>query len=97
MLFFRHMGFRKRLLDHLRKKHIDRELREKRLTTTYSHMVQEWLKKVEKVRKDWLLFIYRFLDTTVLALPLQLMTVEDCFVGIEKSIFCWCCLAAKEG
>ncbi|CAH1393589.1 unnamed protein product [Nezara viridula] len=48
----KHIGFRKRLLDHLRKKHIDRELREKRLTTTYSHMVQEWLKKVEKIENS---------------------------------------------
>uniref|UniRef100_A0A1B6DW30 Nuclear receptor corepressor 1 n=1 Tax=Clastoptera arizonana TaxID=38151 RepID=A0A1B6DW30_9HEMI len=45
----RHVAFRRRLLEHLRKKHSEREAREKYLTQTYSRLVQEWHRKVEKV------------------------------------------------
>ncbi|XP_024086197.1 nuclear receptor corepressor 1 isoform X2 [Cimex lectularius] len=48
----RHLLFKKRLLINLRKKHIDRENRQKRLTSTYSLLVQDWLRKVEKIENS---------------------------------------------
>ncbi|KFM81561.1 Nuclear receptor corepressor 1, partial [Stegodyphus mimosarum] len=40
--------FRSRLVKCFRKRHRERELREKHLTETYSKLMQEWLKKMEK-------------------------------------------------
>ncbi|KAF6215831.1 hypothetical protein GE061_000166 [Apolygus lucorum] len=48
----KHQLFKDRLMLHLRKKHIEREAREKRLTSTYSVLVQEWLRKVDKVENS---------------------------------------------
>lgn len=48
-ILYRHAAFKKRLLENLKRKHNDREAREKYLTQTYSRLVQEWLRKVEKV------------------------------------------------
>ncbi|CAB0004730.1 unnamed protein product [Nesidiocoris tenuis] len=48
----RHQMFKERLMLHLKKKHTEREMREKRLTATYSFRVQEWLRKVEKVENS---------------------------------------------
>ncbi|BES90852.1 SANT [Nesidiocoris tenuis] len=48
----KHQMFKERLMLHLKKKHTEREMREKRLTATYSFRVQEWLRKVEKVENS---------------------------------------------
>ncbi|GIY85086.1 hypothetical protein CDAR_398251 [Caerostris darwini] len=40
--------FRNRLVKCFKKRHRERELREKHLTDTYSQLMQEWLKKMEK-------------------------------------------------
>ncbi|XP_018902999.2 uncharacterized protein Smr isoform X4 [Bemisia tabaci] len=48
----KHMLFKKRLLEHLRRKRTERETREKYLTSTYSRLVQEWLRKVDKVESS---------------------------------------------
>lgn len=53
---FRHNTFKVKLLEHLRKKHAERESREKYMTETYSRLVQQWLRKVEKVSKYYNLF-----------------------------------------
>lgn len=45
----RHLTFKKRLMEYFKRKHSERESREKYLTTTYSKLMQEWLRKVEKV------------------------------------------------
>jgi len=45
----RYLTFKKRLMEYFKRKHSERESREKYLTTTYSKLMQEWLRKVEKV------------------------------------------------
>ncbi|XP_054281476.1 uncharacterized protein LOC128999132 isoform X3 [Macrosteles quadrilineatus] len=48
----RHAAFRKRLLDHLRTTKEEKETREKNLTQTYSRMMQEWHRKIEKIENS---------------------------------------------
>lgn len=48
ILFFRHLTFKKKLIEYFKAKQQERESREKYLTATYSKLMQEWLKKVEK-------------------------------------------------
>lgn len=43
---------KRRLVEHFRRQHVDREGREKFLTATYSKLMQEWLRKVEKVESS---------------------------------------------
>lgn len=45
----RHMTFKKRLLEYFKKKHVDKESRNSYLTDTYSKMMQDWLRKVDKI------------------------------------------------
>ncbi|KAJ9589601.1 hypothetical protein L9F63_017186, partial [Diploptera punctata] len=45
----RHLTFKRRLMEYFKRKHGDRESRDKYLTATYSKLMQEWLRKVEKV------------------------------------------------
>lgn len=45
----KHQAFKRRLLDYFKKRHTDKEQRETYLTQTYSKMMQEWLRKVEKI------------------------------------------------
>lgn len=42
------LTFKSRLVACFKKRHQERQLREKYLTETYSHLMQEWLKKMEK-------------------------------------------------
>ncbi|PSN49366.1 hypothetical protein C0J52_12218 [Blattella germanica] len=45
----RHLTFKRRLMEYFKRKHTERESRDKYLTATYSKLMQEWLRKVEKV------------------------------------------------
>lgn len=45
----KHQEFKPRLLEYFKKRHAEKEQRESYLATTYSKLMQEWLKKVEKV------------------------------------------------
>ncbi|PNF41940.1 hypothetical protein B7P43_G14654 [Cryptotermes secundus] len=45
----KHLTFKRRLMEYFKRKHSEREGREKYLTATYSKLMQEWLRKVEKV------------------------------------------------
>ncbi|CAG2055800.1 unnamed protein product [Timema podura] len=48
----RHMALKPRLIEHLKRRHVERENREKTMTATYSKMMQEWLRKVEKIESS---------------------------------------------
>lgn len=43
------MTFKKRLLEYFKKKHVEKESRNSYLTDTYSKMMQDWLRKVDKI------------------------------------------------
>lgn len=43
-------GFKRRLMEYFKKRHADKNSRDAHLTQTYSKLMTEWLKKVEKVR-----------------------------------------------
>lgn len=45
----RHQSFKKRLLEYFKKRHTEKESRNTYLTETYSKLMQEWLRKVDKV------------------------------------------------
>lgn len=42
-------GFKRRLMEYFKKRHADKNSRDAHLTQTYSKLMTEWLKKVEKV------------------------------------------------
>lgn len=48
----RHVSFKKRLLEYFKKRHAERESRENYLTETYSKLMQEWLRKVDKIESS---------------------------------------------
>lgn len=45
----KHVSFKRRLLEYFKKRHVEKETRNSYLTETYSKLMQEWLRKVEKV------------------------------------------------
>lgn len=45
----KHLTFKKRLLEYFKKRHAEKEARNTYLTETYSKLMQEWLRKVDKV------------------------------------------------
>ncbi|KAF5285140.1 hypothetical protein FQA39_LY16829 [Lamprigera yunnana] len=45
----KHVGFKKRLLEYFKKRHVEKESRNSYLTETYSKLMQEWLRKVDKI------------------------------------------------
>ncbi|KAG8223441.1 hypothetical protein J437_LFUL008521 [Ladona fulva] len=48
----RHLTFKKRLMEYFKRKHTERESREKYMTASYSRLMQEWLRKVEKIESS---------------------------------------------
>lgn len=48
----RHMTFKKRLLEYFKKKHGEKESRNSYLTDTYSKIMQDWLRKVDKIESS---------------------------------------------
>lgn len=48
----RHQTFKRRLLDYFKKRHAEKESRETYLTQTYSKLMQEWLRKVDKIESS---------------------------------------------
>lgn len=48
----RHQTFKRRLLEYFKKRHADKESREGYLTQTYSKLMQEWLRKVDKIESS---------------------------------------------
>ncbi|XP_044739658.1 uncharacterized protein LOC123301011 isoform X2 [Chrysoperla carnea] len=48
----KHQTFKPRLLEYFKKRHTEKEQRETYLTQTYSKLMQEWLKKVDKVESS---------------------------------------------
>ncbi|VEN61016.1 unnamed protein product [Callosobruchus maculatus] len=45
----RHVAFKRRLIEYFKRKHEEKEQRNTYLTDTYSKMMQEWLRKVDKI------------------------------------------------
>ncbi|KAK4878659.1 hypothetical protein RN001_011165 [Aquatica leii] len=45
----KHVTFKKRLLEYFKKRHAEKESRNSYLTETYSKLMQEWLRKVDKI------------------------------------------------
>lgn len=48
----KHLTFKRRLLEYFKKRHSEKETRENYLTQTYSKLMQEWLRKVDKVESS---------------------------------------------
>lgn len=48
----KHQIFKRRLLEYFKKRHTEKEARETYLTQTYSKMMQEWLRKVDKIESS---------------------------------------------
>lgn len=48
----KHQTFKRRLLDYFKKRHTEKEARENYLTQTYSKLMQEWLRKVDKIESS---------------------------------------------
>ncbi|XP_030747632.1 nuclear receptor corepressor 1 isoform X1 [Sitophilus oryzae] len=48
----RNVMFKKRLLEYFKKKHTERYARHNQLTGTYSKLMQEWLRKVDKIESS---------------------------------------------
>jgi len=45
----KYLTFKETLVEHLKKKHAEREEREKQMANTYSRLMQEWMRKVERI------------------------------------------------
>ncbi|XP_063926302.1 nuclear receptor corepressor 1 isoform X4 [Zophobas morio] len=45
----KHMAFKKRLLEYFKRRHAEKDTRNAYLTETYSKLMQEWLRKVDKI------------------------------------------------
>lgn len=43
------MAFKKRLLEYFKRRHAEKDTRNAYLTETYSKLMQEWLRKVDKI------------------------------------------------
>ncbi|KAG5892507.1 hypothetical protein JTB14_034506 [Gonioctena quinquepunctata] len=48
----KHMAFKRRLLDYFKQRHTEKESRNNFLTETYSKMMQDWLRKVDKIESS---------------------------------------------
>lgn len=48
----KHQTFKRRLLEYFKKRHSEKESRESYLTQTYSKLMQEWLRKVDKIESS---------------------------------------------
>lgn len=48
----KYLTFKETLMEHLKKKHIENEERDKYLASTYSRLMQEWVRKVERTESS---------------------------------------------
>lgn len=48
----KHMAFKRRLLEYFKKRNSEKEARNTYLTETYSKLMQEWLRKVDKIESS---------------------------------------------
>ncbi|XP_044260119.1 nuclear receptor corepressor 1 [Tribolium madens] len=48
----KHMAFKKRLLEYFKRRHAEKDARNAYLTETYSKLMQEWLRKVDKIESS---------------------------------------------
>ena len=48
----KHVSFKRRLLDYFKKRHVDKDTMNNHVTETYSKMMQDWLRKVDKIESS---------------------------------------------
>lgn len=48
----KHATFKRQLLDYFKQKHAEKEQQNNYMTETYSKMMQEWLRKVDKIESS---------------------------------------------
>ena len=82
-------GFKRRLMENFKRHQASKNERDTNLTQTYSKLMTEWLKKVEKVRKlcsfipSSICFIYRCFDESILSFSIILAVALN-FLFVES-------------